>query len=187
MLREKKDVVVRDATLADARFVAWTVLLAIDLDPTEKNIKRAVKVCSADDTLYSWRNARICEVDGKVAGCLVSYSGDLYPQMRLNTYQMIKENFGLNLLDNPFETQAGEFYLDSMAFLPEFRGYGLGKTMLLDGVEKGKRMGFHKTTLLVADLHKPHLEKYYESIGFKPDGRVFSYGEDFMRMSCLSV
>ena len=176
--------IIRDASFEDVEFVAWTVLMAIDIEPTPKNIRRAVSVCSQDGTLYSWRNARICEVDGKVAGCLVSYGGNDYRTMRKKTFDLILDSFGLDLNQNPDETIPGEFYLDSMAFLPEFRGNGLGKKMLIDGIEKGKLKGYAKTTLLVDEI-KPNLMHYYESIGFKPNGKVHTYGEDFTKMAAM--
>ncbi|MBQ0094071.1 MAG: hypothetical protein KBS36_05495 [Bacteroidales bacterium] len=46
----------------------------------------AIKVCSLDDTLYSWRNARLAVVDGTVVGCLVSYDGAIYQKTSKRTF-----------------------------------------------------------------------------------------------------
>ncbi len=173
--------IIRDASFEDAEFVAWTVLTAIDIEPTSKNLRRASGICRLDDTLYSWRNARICEIDGENAGCIVAYRGEDYKAFRTKTFGIIKDSFGINLETNPDETVPGEFYLDSIAFLPKFRGLGLGKKLLLDGIELGRQKGYEKITLLVDEI-KPNLMRYYASIGFQPKGKVHTFGEDFLKM-----
>ena len=69
MIMKKIDI--RNATRADIPFVAESVLAAIDLyDFTGEyaELESTVKVCSEDDSLYSYKNARIAEVDGTAAG-----------------------------------------------------------------------------------------------------------------------
>ena len=79
------------------------------------------------------------------------------------------------------ETGEGEYYLDSMAVLPEFRGHSIGKILMNNALETAEALGFTKVTLLV-DVVKPWLHKLYESVGFEKGEQVMFFGEPFMRM-----
>ena len=79
------------------------------------------------------------------------------------------------------EAQAGEFYLDSMALLPEYRGLGLGKMLMEDAVQKAAELGFEYASLIV-DKSKPGLVEHYSKIGFVKDGSMEFFGHDYFRM-----
>ena len=88
------------------------------------------------------------------------------------------------------ECLPGEFYLDSMAILPEFRGkvyeYAgstdrIGHILMLDGIEEGRRKGFPRISLIV-DKSKPRLKSYYSALGFRPDGEILFFGHLYDRM-----
>ena len=106
-----------------------------------------------------------------------------YAQDELVSVEKIKESeFRQEYLKKiEAETVDGEFYLDSMAILPEYRGYSIGKMLLMYAVEKGKDLGCMYSTLLV-DVHKPRLEAYYKSIGFEQYGEMEFFGHDYKRM-----
>ena len=88
------------------------------------------------------------------------------------------------------ECLPGEFYLDSMAILPEFRGKAyeyagstdrIGHLLMLDGIEQGRRKGFPRISLIV-DKSKPRLKSYYSALGFRPDGEILFFGHLYDRM-----
>ena len=88
------------------------------------------------------------------------------------------------------ECLPGEFYLDSMAILPEFRGKAyeyvgstdrIGHILMLDGIEEGRRKGFPRISLIV-DKAKPRLKTYYSALGFRPDGEILFFGHLYDRM-----
>ncbi len=88
------------------------------------------------------------------------------------------------------ECLPGEFYLDSMAILPEFRGRAyeyagstdrIGHLLMLDGIEQGRRKGFPRISLIV-DKAKPRLKSYYSALGFRPDGEILFFGHLYDRM-----
>ena len=105
-----KKIDIRNATRADIPFVAESVLAAIDLyDFTGEcaELENTVKVCSEDDTVYSYRNARIAEVDGRLAGCLISYDGKIYAESSAKTFSMFKD-MGIQIKVGEPETGPGE-------------------------------------------------------------------------------
>ena len=114
---------------------------------------------------YSYKNTIVAEVDGNPAGAAVAYDGaDLY-KLRDVTLKHIFNRTGKthNIED---ETDASEVYLDSIAVLPEYRGLGIGKRLLLAlkeiaSKEHGKNLG------LLVDFENPDAERLYKSVGFE--------------------
>ncbi len=179
----------RNATLDDAPFIARVVLAGIDmldLDATLPDEQRGIyehliEICRMGDTLYSYYNTRIAEADGKRVGALVAYDGARYARMREKTFGLVKQTSGMDLSRNAMETGPGEFYFDSMAIFPEYRGAGIGRMLMRDRVDFAIDNGFSKVTLLV-DKDKPHLQKYYESEGFAFVGEMFVFGSWYNKL-----
>ena len=187
------NVMLRDASMADAPFIARVVLAGIDmLDmgeemPEEQNMifEHLVDICRMEDTLYSFRHTRIAEVDGMAVGALVAYDGSTYGEMRAKTFGLAQQTSGMDLSKNAMETGPGEFYLDSMAILPEYRGHGIGHALMRDRMEWAFRNGFKAVTLLV-DKDKPRLQAYYKSLGFVSVGEMFVFGAWYWKLCCVS-
>lgn len=173
----------RDATLDDAPFIARVVLAGIDMldidavlpDEQRAIFEHLIEICRMDDTLYSYCNTRIAEVDGKPVGALVAYDGACYAKMREKTFGLVQQTSGMDLSRNAMETGPGEFYLDSMAVLSDYRGVGIGKLLMHDRMEFALNNGFQKVTLLV-DKDKPRLQEYYQSEGFSFSKEMFVFG-----------
>ena len=180
----------RDATLDDAPFIARVVLAGIDmldidavlLDEQHAIYEHLMDICRMDDTLYSYLNTRIAEIDGNRVGALVAYDGARYAALRAKTFGLVQQSSGMDLSRNAMETGPGEFYLDSMAVLSDFRGLGIGKTLMRDRMDYALRNGFQKVTLLV-DKHKPRLQRYYESDGFAFDEEMFVFGSWYNKLA----
>ena len=184
-----KEIYIRDATLDDAPFIARVVLVGIDMldldavlpDEQRHLYEHLIEICRMDDTLYSYRNTRIAEVDGNRVGALVAYDGARYAKMREKTFGLVKQTSGMDLNHNAMETGPGEFYLDSMAILSEYRGASIGKMLMNDRVDYALNNGFQKVTLLV-DKDKPHLQNYYESLGFAFSEEMFVFGSWYRKL-----
>ncbi len=179
----------REATLDGAPFIARVVLAGIDMldmDAVLPNEQRTIfehliKICRMDDTLYSYLNTRIAEIDGNPVGALVAYDGAHYALMREKTFGLVQQTSGMDLSHNAMETGSGEFYLDSMAILSEYRGIGIGKLLMRDRVDFALINGFEKITLLV-DKDKPRLQQYYESEGFAFSEEMFVFGSWYNKL-----
>lgn len=179
----------RDATLDDAPFIARVVLAGIDmldidavlLDEQHAIYEHLMDICRMDDTLYSYLNTRIAEIDGNRVGALVAYDGARYAALRAKTFGLVQQSSGMDLSRNAMETGPGEFYLDSMAVLSDFRGLGIGKTLMRDRMDYALRNDFQKVTLLV-DKDKPRLQRYYESDGFAFDEEMFVFGSWYRKL-----
>lgn len=173
------DIEIKNASESDANVVAWIVMAALDIydDVPEK----ILNVCNDKNTLYSWENTRIVYVDGKIAGGLISYPGAKYQTFRDNTWTRCWDESEEYLDSIPQECSTEEYYLDSMALLPEFRGNGLGRALILDAVEKARELGYTNITLL-ANKHKDGLVNYYKKIGFEIYGSMIYFEHDYWKM-----
>ena len=173
----------RYVTLDDAPFIARVVLAGIDMldidaalpDEQRAIFEHLIEICRMDDTLYSYCNTRIAETDGIPVGALVAYDGARYAGMREKTFGLVMQTSGMDLSCNAMETGPGEFYLDSMAILSDYRGVGIGKMLMRDRVDFALNKGFQKVTLLV-DKDKPRLQEYYQSEGFSFSKEMFVFG-----------
>ena len=86
---------IRPATIEDAPFVAWTVLIAVGIENPDNNLIDSVTgMCRRTGVLYSCQNSMVAEQDGKVVGCLISYDGADYQSMRTETFRVIAEETG---------------------------------------------------------------------------------------------
>ena len=178
-----KKIYIRDATLDDAPFIARVVLAGIDmldidaslLDEQRAIYEHLIDICCMDDTLYSYSNTRIAEIDGVSVGALVAYNGARYAALRAKTFGLVQQTSGMDLSRNAMETGPGEFYLDSMAILSDYRGLGIGKMLMRDRMDFALNQGFQRITLLV-DKDKPRLRAYYEELGFAFNEEMFVFG-----------
>jgi len=112
-----------------------------------------------ENTPFSYQNCTIAELNGRLAGMAHAYvmpepegEDDEDPDPVLRPY---------GELEIP-----GSFYLSGMAFLPEFRGHGMG-TALLDTLrERARTESLNGLSLLVFFENRDAV-RLYERYGFK--------------------
>ncbi len=161
---------IRKATKDDAPLIAKVVAMAIGEEGSkhycgDNHQSVLEEIARLENSQYSYKNTIVAEVDGMPAGAAVAYDGaDLY-KLRDVTLKHIFDRTGKmhNIED---ETDATEVYLDSIAVLPEYRGLGIGKRLLLAlkeiaSKEHGKNLG------LLVDFENPDAERLYKSVGFE--------------------
>jgi ribosomal protein S18 acetylase RimI-like enzyme len=139
--------------------------MALHYDEENPLFEAFVELAGREESQYSYRNALVGEVDGVAAGAVVGYDGALLQRLRKPLLDMIAERIG----KVPFiedETSAGEFYVDSLAVLPQFRGRGVGRSLLSAMRDNAFAAGFSHVGLLV-DFENPSAEALYNSLGFK--------------------
>lgn len=175
----------RQATLADAPFVALVMMEAVGYDLMERGEmprEDLVETCLSTETLYSYLNATIFEIDGKPVGGLISYEGKGYHEVKVATFTPIMHRLDFNPLEMDDETREGEYYLDSAAVLPEFRGRGIGRKIIEHGVEIARGKGL--LPVLACDPDNTGAHALYESLGFKDDGTMYIFAHTYLRMTC---
>lgn len=164
----------------NADFIAWIVAQGMHIDDVPSFLKT---VGARDNTLYSWRHTRILRHEGKLAGGLISYDGATHEEGRRNTWVMPDGRL-LSSGEVP-ETTTGEYYLDSLAIVPEFRGHGLWRLLFDDAVGIARRNDFHRVAL-ICDEDYPWLGQLYASYGFVPE-ETFQYFGTICRKMSLTI
>lgn len=165
------DMTIRKATIDDADIIAQIVAMAIgDVETLEnycgKNYIEVLKeIARLKESQYSYNNAFIAEIDDIAVGAVIGYDGSLLNCLRKHTLSVINK-YNPDFSINEDETQAGEYYLDSLGVLPEYRGLGIGKELVLALLDYAFKE-HHSCVGLLVDYENPKAEKLYQSLGFE--------------------
>ncbi len=182
-------ITVRPATLGDAKMIALSVAMAMGEETAKeycgKNyIEVLEEVAKREGTQYSYRHALVAMADDCPAGAIVGYDGALLQPLRTKTRSVIHP-YHPQLSAVEDETEAGEFYLDSIGILPEFRGRGIGRSLLLAMKERAFAAG-HPCVGLLVDVENPEAERLYLSLGFKQVGTKKFFGHPMKHLQAQS-
>lgn len=173
-------ITIRAAEREDAAVIAQAVAMAIGDEVAlreycgEDYLGVLTEVAHSEGTQYSWQNALVAEVDGAVAGAIVGYDGALLDTLRKGTFNIVRKHIG-RVPTIPDETEAGEFYLDSVGVFPEIRSIGVGRALLEALRDKAFAEG-HLRVGLIVDSDNPQAERLYSSIGFSRVGTRLFFG-----------
>ncbi len=198
----------------DAQALREPVQLTDSFMPLSSAVDVFKEICAREDTLYSYARTRIACVDGRSAGALISYPGEDNAALRTFTWSLLEDDSSpaasseasnpvppsqesreSDTSDDMFadvdaECEAGEYYLDSLAVHPDFRGSlfdyedtrdKLGHILLLDGIRRGQALGYTRISLIV-DVDRPRLHHYYSQLGFRPVRDILFFGHHYTRM-----
>ncbi|HOD15255.1 MAG TPA: GNAT family N-acetyltransferase [Spirochaetota bacterium] len=136
-----------------------------DLVPGMSPVELAAEILSHDDESYSFRNARVAETGGEVAGMLISYHSshhalsdtitDYFPRDRIDHIRVL------------FTAKVPEsLYIDSLAVHAPWRRHGIGGELLAHAARKARGMGLDTLSLITfADNKIAH--RLYGKYGFK--------------------
>lgn len=189
------DIKIINATKEDAHLIAWAIMEAVGegiVDSlaggkTREDVESIfTNLAMRTDSQYSYLNTRIAvTAEGMKAGVCISYNGEDLRRLRRSFFEEANRVLGWNMTEEEIETVPGEtcgeeFYLDSLAVLPQFRGRGIGQMLIEDAAIKAAKSGL-PLGLLVAD-DNPNARKLYESCGFKPMSRRWFAGEEMTNM-----
>lgn len=182
-------ITIRPATASDCPLIARNVLTALGWDMYAPVLNAELQemgrllqsVCSRTDTLYSWVNTLIAEWDGEAVGSLTGYDGANYQALRDVSFPIIAELFNCDFSGMECETGPGEFYFDTIAVHPDFRGRGIASSLINHCREACFAQGASQIALLV-DPENVRAKQLYIDFGFQPEGFIFVFGHDYQKM-----
>ena len=153
------------AQIAELFMLAWPVEEIIEANGLtyEQLHESMTSIAAAEETIYSYENTIVAEVDGRVVGAMCAYDGADYQRLKLPIVDVLGADSGFAQLK---ETEAGEFYLDSVGVLPEYRGRGIASSLFEAQCERAASLG-HKVAGLIVDVDKPQAEALYARLGFR--------------------
>lgn len=170
ILMEQDANMIRKATKEEAAQIAELFMLAWPVEEilesnglTYGQLQESMTtIAAAEETIYSYENTIVAEVDGKVVGAMCAYDGADYQRLKQPIVDVLGADSGFAQLK---ETGAGEFYLDSVGVLPEYRGRGIASSLFEAQCERAASLG-HKKAGLIVDEDKPQAEALYARLGF---------------------
>lgn len=165
---ERQEIIVRPARREDAPIIAEAVAMAVGYDTSHPLYAVFLELAGREVAQYSYRNSLVAEVDGAVAGAIVGYDGARLEELRAPIYPLLKEHLG-EVPHIEDETEAGEYYLDSLGVLPAYRGLSVGTALLNAATERAFAEG-HTRVGLIVDFDNPNAERLYSSLGFQRVG-----------------
>jgi ribosomal protein S18 acetylase RimI-like enzyme len=177
-------IVIRKAHVADSKTIAACLFLAMEeilyKFIREQNPDKAEELMlyfvGKENNQYSYQNCWVAEDDLKVVAAINLYDGARLAELRQPVIEYVRSNHN-DEFDPEDETQAGEYYIDSLGVDPYQHRKGIG-TMLLqfiidEYVDKQK-----KTLGLLVDEANPNAKKLYIKLGFKPVGTKIIFGKN---------
>ncbi|MFQ6024794.1 MAG: GNAT family N-acetyltransferase [Acidiferrobacterales bacterium] len=144
----------------------WTTL-APDypgLTPIEIGAKRY----ASDQTVFSYKNTVVVELDGKVAGILVTFPIEEESGEDMGTTAEPPDRSGESDVLEPYSKleAPASWYICAMAFFPEFRGLGLGTQLLSIARQQAQEKEYHELSLIAFERNTGAV-RLYERNGFK--------------------
>lgn len=181
-----KEAIIRKARKEEASQIAGLFMLAWPVDEildsngiTYGQLHESItRIAASKETIYSYENTFVAEVDGKVVGAMCAYDGADYQKLKQPVVDTLGQDSGFAKLK---ETEAGEFYLDSVGVITEYRGQGIASKLFEAQCERALSLG-HKIAGLIVDEDKPQAEVLYTRLGFRHIDDIDFFGHTMKHM-----
>jgi ribosomal protein S18 acetylase RimI-like enzyme len=183
-------VIIRQAQVSDAASIAEGIYEAFLLPGSEVEnkpnfhhqwIDTLTAICAQPDTQYSYTNTLVAEVDGEIAGIMITVDGAIYRMQRENMFPQLKDlfniAFGQGWEEMEDEAQTGELYVDSIAVFPAYRHRGIGTILLSHAQQRAKELNIPLVTLAVEPTNSAKL--LYQELGFSYNRIITIFNEEY--------
>ena len=186
-------IIIRQARKEEAARIAQLFLLAWPVEEMaqasgispEMLLESVTGFAEREDTIYSYTKTFVAEADpgegegsGEIVGAMCGYDGADYQKLKQPIVDILGKDSAFAQL---CETEAGEYYLDSVGVLPEHRGKGIASRLFKAHFERAASQG-HKVAGLIVDMDKPKAEALYARLGFKHVGFKDFFGHEMKHM-----
>ncbi|ADX66898.1 MULTISPECIES: GNAT family N-acetyltransferase [Weeksella] len=174
---------IRKAKKNDSKEIAPLLLIAmedivytfINEENREKSLAFLEYFIAQKSNQYSYENIWVLEMHGQIAGAINVYDGGMLNELRRPIIQYLKEKYQ-NEISPEDETEAGEWYLDTLGVNPDFQGKGIGSTLIKYVIENISSEN-NKAVGLLVDIDNPHAKRLYERLGFQKLGDKLLVGK----------
>jgi ribosomal protein S18 acetylase RimI-like enzyme len=187
-----RKIMIREARKEEAAQIAQLFLLAWPVEEMAQSggisaqmlLEAVTGFAEREDTIYSYTKTFVAEVaaagegggcegsTGEIVGAMCGYDGADYQKLKQPIVDILGEDSDFAQLR---ETEAGEYYLDSVGIEPEFRGMGIGRLLVEAFCERAFEEG-HERVGLIVDYDNPQAERLYSSVGFQRVGERLFFG-----------
>ncbi len=182
---------IRKAKLEDAEAIAPLLMLAsgdviykfIGEEQYEKGKAFLLHFVSSEENQYSFQNCYVVLDGGQVVAAALVYDGARLEELRRPVLDYVHQHYDANLKVED-ETQAGEFYIDSLGVALSHQGKGLGSKMLGYLIEEIVYKQSQTLGLLV-DKTNYRAKKLYKRLGFAfvEDRELLGFSMEHLQVS----
>lgn len=168
--------IIRKAVIEDSERISTLLMLAsgevmykfIGEEDYHKGLAFLHRFVRSTDNQYSYQNCYVVEEENQVVAALLIYDGAKLYELRKPVLDYVHEHYDATL-EVEDETQAGEFYIDSLGVAANQQGKGLG-SKLIHYVIQDKSKAENAIIGLLVDKKNPNAKKLYLKLGFKVVG-----------------
>lgn len=135
------------------------------------------RLAAREDSQYSYLNAlKAVDTDGTPMGFIIGYDGARLHELREAFFEEARTWIRLEIEGSVAdECRPDEFYLDSLAVFPEFRGHGIAGALIDAMARRAREIG--KPAGLLCSKENHRARRLYERMGFRQVGESFFAGE----------
>jgi ribosomal protein S18 acetylase RimI-like enzyme len=174
MAEKSSDILFRPARKYECRIIAKLFSMSSDgvadyiwtglAKPGEDILDVGQKRYESEDSVFSYKNCVVSEIDGQIAGMLVAF-----PMPEPDDHSKDSDTDPVLAPYGKLE-QYDSYYICGMAVFPEYRGMGIG-TKFLDIAEiKAKELNLPQLSLIVFEKNEG-AKRLYERHGFREIAR----------------
>jgi ribosomal protein S18 acetylase RimI-like enzyme len=165
--------IIRKATPEDSAPIASCLFLAMEdivyqfIGESDARKGRAFLTYFAEreHNQYSYENCWVVEERGVVVAAANIYDGARLGDLRKPIVQYLKDQFA-RAFNPEDETQAGEWYIDTLGVNPRYQGKGIGSALLRFLIDEYVHRQ-HQTLGLLVDEENPAAKRLYLNLGFR--------------------
>lgn len=167
---------IRPARHEEAPYLGLTVVRAVGEDiaaglavgnhTVDDVVKMFASLAARDDAQYSYRHSLVAvdENDSPI-GAIIGYDGALLHELRKRFIEAAASQLGIEFGELDDECEPTEFYLDSLAVDPEWRGRGVATALIRAMAQRASESG--KPAGLLVDKENTRARALYERVGFR--------------------
>ncbi|WP_052723634.1 GNAT family N-acetyltransferase [Paenibacillus wulumuqiensis] len=149
-------------------------------DNTEQAFEAMEHFFRSRGNRLSYENIMVAELEGQLAGFLLSYHGKDISRLDAPIIQRLQQ-LGQSADDVIPEAHPDEYYLDSIAVHPSFQGQGIGSRLIACFEQLASQQGYSRL-LLIVDVDNDKAKALYERLGYTEDGTIHIRGHAYHRM-----
>ncbi|GFN32841.1 GNAT family N-acetyltransferase [Paenibacillus xylaniclasticus] len=130
---------------------------------------------------FSAKQVVVAEEGGLIAGMILCYHGSEADKLDAPIVAQLRKRKGNSDLVIDKEADEDEYYIDSIAVFPQFRGRGIAKALLQAAEEAAAACGWRKIALNV-EYGNDRAARLYRAFGYTPDKTITINGSSFYHM-----
>lgn len=147
----------------------------------EDAIKALAELFRQEGNRFSSKQILVAEVEGNVAGIILCYHGSEADQLDAPIAERLRQKTGNPNPSIDKEADEDEYYIDSIAVFPAYRGRGIAKALLAAAEEAGAALGYERIALNV-EYGNDSAARLYTSIGYESDKTITINNTPFYHM-----